>query len=176
MTVRVAETAELTTSDLGAVRELMRDAFVDAFTEEDWRNSLGGRHVIVELDGVIVSHGAVVARTLEADGRTLRAGYVEGVATHPGRRREGWARAVMHAINGIIERDYEIGGLSTGVPELYLGLGWEPWRGPTAVTGPAGTQRTPDDDGGVMVLRTGRTPDIDLSGVITYEWREGEVW
>jgi hypothetical protein len=36
--------------------------------------------------------------------------------------------------------------------------------------------RTPEDDNGLMVLRTSRTLLLDLSGDIVADWREGDVW
>ena len=40
--------------------------------------------------------------------------------------------------------------------------------------GPAGTVRTPDDDGAVLVL-PGAVP-LDLDGTLTCDWRDGDVW
>jgi aminoglycoside 2'-N-acetyltransferase I len=177
MRVRIAETAELTTGELEAIRRLMRAAFADGFSDEDWRHTLGGRHAIVEIDGEVVSHGAVVARTLIAGDRPVRTGYVEGVATHPEYQRKGWGSAVMRTVNRVIEDHFEMGGLSTGVPELYARLGWERWLGPTFVDGPTGRRRrTEDDDGGVMVLRTSRTRHVQLTDELICDWRDGDVW
>jgi aminoglycoside 2'-N-acetyltransferase I len=176
MRVRIAETAELTAGELEAVRGLMRAAFIDGFSDEDWRHTLGGRHVMVEIDGDLVSHAAVVARTLFAGDRPVRTGYVEGVATHPAHQRKGWSTAVMRTVNRVIQDHFEMGGLSTGVPELYARLGWERWLGPTFVDGPTGRRRTEEDDGGVMVLRTSRTRDVPLTDELACDWRDGDVW
>ena len=58
----------------------------------------------------------------------------------------------------------------------YKTLGWENWRGPTSVNGPRGRERTPGDDGDVMILRTSRSPRLDLDGEIVCDWRLGDVW
>jgi hypothetical protein len=36
--------------------------------------------------------------------------------------------------------------------------------------------RTPEDDDGLMVLRTSRTGLLDLSGDIVVDWRHGDIW
>ena len=35
---------------------------------------------------------------------------------------------------------------------------------------------TPEDDGGVMVLRTPAVGTVDLTAIIACEWRRGDVW
>jgi aminoglycoside 2'-N-acetyltransferase I len=45
------------------------------------------------------------------------------------------------------------------------------------VRAPNGEQRTPDEDGYVMILRTASTPaDLDLEAPISCDWRPGDVW
>jgi hypothetical protein len=40
-----------------------------------------------------------------------------------------------------------------------------------------GLVRTPDEDDGIMVLRTRRTPaDLDVAGPISCDWRAGDAW
>jgi len=36
--------------------------------------------------------------------------------------------------------------------------------------------RTPDEDGGILILRTLRTPSLDLDDSIVCDWRSGDVW
>ena len=115
-------------------------------------------------------------RTLEAAGRSLRTGYVEAVATAPSHQGAGHGTAVMRRIGDEVEAVYELGALGTGAFHFYERLGWERWLGPTAVRTPRGLERTPDDDGAMLVLRTSRTPPIDLAGPLTCEWRTGDVW
>lgn len=133
--------------------------------------------MLAELSGRVVSHASLVPRTLEVDGTPLRTGYVEAVATWPELQRRGHGSAVMRAIGALIAADYELGGLGTDAFGFYGRLGWERWRGPTAVRTPSGTIRTPEEDGYVMVLRTPRTPpDLDLAATIMCGWRAGDVW
>jgi aminoglycoside 2'-N-acetyltransferase I len=174
--VRIVRTDELGQELLGALRALMLIAFEDRFSEEDWANTLGGRHAVVTVDGVVVAHAALVERTLVAGERRLRAGYVEGVATVPNQQRRGHGSQAMRALQELITEGYEIGGLSTGAHAFYERLGWERWRGHTFVDGPDGRESTPDDDDGVMVLRTDRTSDLDLTADLVCGWRPGDVW
>src|SRR5262245_14719448 len=92
--IRRLPTDALSAADLGAIRALLDAAFGDdedeRFTDEDWRHSIGGLHVVLDLDGRIVSHASVVERELHVAGRPLRAGYVEAVATAPGYQGRGY--------------------------------------------------------------------------------------
>ena len=106
----------------------------------------------------------------------LRTGYVEAVATRPDAERKGHGSAVMRDVNEIIRAGFELGALGTGRVEFYRRLGWESWRGPTWVRTADGLVRTPDEDGAVMVLRTPRSPALDLDASISCEWRPGDVW
>jgi hypothetical protein len=74
-----------------------------------------------------------------------------------------------------LPRTMSSGALSADVPALCR-LGWESWRGPTYVNAAAGRLRTADEDDGVVVLRTDRTGEIDLTIDLTCDWRSGHVW
>jgi aminoglycoside 2'-N-acetyltransferase I len=124
----------------------------------------------------LISHGSLVERTLVCSGQTLQVGYVEAVATAASERRKGHGARVMKHIAELIRERHPLGALSTGTHAFYRTLGWETWRGPTFVDGPRGRERTPVDDGGVMILRTPRSPRLDLDGEIVCGWRPGEVW
>jgi aminoglycoside 2'-N-acetyltransferase I len=178
MLVRVAATAELTGPELDELHALMVDAFGDRVTAQDWQNTLGGRHVIVraEAAGEVVAHAALIKRALVVAGRTLRTGYVEGVATRPDQGGRGHATAAMRVVNDIISAEFDIGGLSTGAQHFYERLGWERWCGPTYVDSPSGRVPTPEDDDGVMVLRASRSPTVDFTAPIVCDWRLGDVW
>jgi aminoglycoside 2'-N-acetyltransferase I len=158
------------------LRAFLDAAYDDEFTGDDWAHALGGVHVwVAGLDG-IASHASVVPRTLVCSGAALRVGYVEAVATAAARRGHGYATKVMRRIGDLIHERYALGALSTGVHGFYARLGWERWRGATFVATPSGPLRTPDEDEGIMILRTPRTPPLDLSGDIVADWREGDVW
>jgi aminoglycoside 2'-N-acetyltransferase I len=173
--VHVAPTAALAAARLAGLRRML-DAAFDDFSADDWEHALGGLHVWIEDAEGIVSHAALVERTLVCSGCTLRVGYVEAVATAPARQRQGHGRTVMQRVGALIRERHPLGALSSDLGAFYQPLGWEAWRGPTFVAAPAGPLRTPDDDGGVMILRTAGSPRLDLDGDIVCDWRPGDVW
>ncbi len=175
----VVTTDRLTDDDLRSLRAMFDEAWSgeEAFSDDDWDHTLGGTHFLMRSsDGSVMSHAAVVDRTLEAGARSLRTGYVEGVATWPEHRTRGLATRVMFAAGSLIEERHELGALGTDLFSFYERLGWERWRGPTGVRTPEGTAPTPDEDGFVMVRRTPATRDLELTPLLTCEWRPGDVW
>jgi aminoglycoside 2'-N-acetyltransferase I len=176
--LRRATTAELTTAELEALRRLLFGAFGGRFDEHDWEHTLGGVHLLALEDDAPVAHGAVVPRVLVAGERALATGYVEGVATREDRRGLGLATLVMAEAGKVVEEGYELGALGdgSGIPGFYQRLGWETWQGPTWVAGPRGRERTAEEDGSILVLRTPATGELDLGGPITCDWRAGDVW
>jgi aminoglycoside 2'-N-acetyltransferase I len=180
--LRRLSTTDLSAADVAAIRAILDAAFDgddpdERFTEDDWQHGLGGVHVVLDVAGEIVAHGAVVERSLHVAGRPLRTGYVESVATAPERQGRGYGTAVMRDVGVIIAAGYELGALGTGRHAFYQRLGWRTWRGPMSVRTPSGDQPTPDEDGDLLVLRTPATPpDLDESSPISCEWRPGDVW
>jgi aminoglycoside 2'-N-acetyltransferase I len=177
--VRTLPTTELTAPGIEAIRALLWAAFEsdeEGFAENDWQHALGGRHYVVEHDGRIVAHAAVVERAIEIGGGRLRAGYVEAVATAPDRQREGLGTLAMRAAGDRVREAFEVGVLGTGSHGFYERLGWTTWRGPSFVRTVDGLVATPDDDGYLMVLRTPSTPPLDPLAPIVCEWRPGDVW
>ncbi len=87
----------------------------------------------------------------------------------------------MRAAGEVLAARYELGALSSNADRLYERLGWERWRGPTGVVQDLSALRgswdpTPDDDGGIFILRTPRTPMLDIDARILCEARAGDVW
>jgi aminoglycoside 2'-N-acetyltransferase I len=158
------------------VRPLLDDAFAGGFDDTDWDHALGGWHVLVVDAGAVVAHAAVVPRDLHVDRRPIDAGYVEAVATAPGRQSEGLATRAMTAVAEVLRRHHDLGALSTGAPAFYERLGWERWRGPTSVRRGGRLVRTPDEDDGIMVLRFGRSTTLDLGAALSCEARIGDDW
>ena len=176
VTLRTAPTDLLTSSLVGSIRALLDTTFDEDFTDEDWEHAIGGTHVWVTDSSEPTSHGSLVERTLVCSGEKLSVGYVEAVATAASHRRKGHGTRVLRRLGELIQADYPLGALSTGTHAFYETLGWERWRGPTFVDGPGGRLRTSDDDHGVMILRTPRSPRLDLDGEIVCDWRRGDVW
>lgn len=160
-----------------AVRGMVDRAF-DRFTEEDWSNALGGHHAVARLpDDTVVAHAAIVPRPITIGDRAVRAGYVEAVATDPLYRGRSHAGEVMEVVGRIVHAHHELGVLSTAAHPVFEPRGWERWQGPSFVRSADGTvRRTPDEDAGIMVLRTDATADIDLTASITCDERPGDDW
>jgi aminoglycoside 2'-N-acetyltransferase I len=171
-----ASTDALSSRFLNDIRVLLDAAFAGEFTDTDWAHAVGGMHVWVIGSGGLISHGALVERHVVCSGQTLHVGYVEAIATAEAHRRKGYGTMVMKRLGELIRERYELGVLSTGAHGFYETLGWERWHGPTSVKSPRGLERTPADDGGIMILRTLRSPVLDVSGDITCDWRVGDVW
>src|SRR3954454_22609003 len=120
--VRRVPTAALTPDELAAIRDIMTLAFGDdeeeRFNDDDWAHALGGTHVVLDIDGEIVTHASVVERELRAAGLPLKTGYVEAVATTPVRQGEGHGTLVMREVNAIISEEVELGAPRHGPSPL----------------------------------------------------------
>lgn len=175
---RVVHTAYLRRTELAGIRALLDRAFEGRFDDSDFDHSLGGLHVVVAADGIVVAHAAVVQRRLLHGQTPARAGYVEGVGVDPASRGRGYANVIMDEVERIVRAGYDVGALSAsaGVGRWYAARGWLAWRGRTCVLGPAGTQRTPEDDDSTFVLPVPGGLEIDLAGMLACDWRDGDVW
>lgn len=176
MRVEAFDTGEATAALLDELHGMCVRAFEGDFDPEDWDHALGGRHFVAYRDEQPVAHAAVVPRILEADGRPLRTGYVEGVATEPELQGQGFGALVMAEATWWIPENFEFGALGTGAYAFYERLGWERWRGTTYVRDGGAVRRTPEDDDGMMVFRFGPSIDVDLGGTLLCEARSGDVW
>jgi aminoglycoside 2'-N-acetyltransferase I len=180
VSVRRARTRDLSRVEVVTIRALLDAAFGDdeeeRFEDEDWEHALGGTHFIAELDGTIVAHASVVERDIHVDGRPLRTGYVEAVATAAGLHGRGIGSALMAEVTADVRDRFELGVLGTGRHRFYERLGWVTWRGPSFVRTDAGQERTPDEDGHILVLATPTSPPLDLVAPISCDWRPGDVW
>lgn len=174
--VRTAHTADLDPAVLADARALLVDAFDGELSDHDWEHGLGGVHALAWEGDRLVGHASVVQRRLLHGGRALRTGYVEAVGVRAERRRHGHGTALMDAIERVLHGAYELGALGTTeqAMDFYAGRGWKPWQGPTSALTPSGIMRTEDEDGAVYVLPI--TAELDLSGDLTCDWREGDVW
>ena len=177
--IRRLRTDELSPAEVDAIRDLVWAAFPpgeEAFTDDDWDHAIGGTHVVLDLDGEILSHASVVEREIHVGGRPARTGYVEAVATAPGWQGRGLGTRVMTDVNELVRAGFELGVLGTGEHHFYERLGWGIWRGRSFVRTDEGTVPTPDDDGYIMVLETPTSPPLDMTADISCDWRPGDVW
>jgi aminoglycoside 2'-N-acetyltransferase I len=176
--VRRVTAEELGAADLAQLLDLFAACWPDGdFSPEDANHAMGGVHWLADARGRVVGHASVVPRRFEAGGRRLLVGYVEAVATHPAWRRRGVASRLLAQANAHIRGQFDLGALSTGVAAVYRSNGWEHWRGPTFVMLATGPEPTPDEDDGIMILRTPTTPgDLDVHGPIACDSRPGDAW
>lgn len=173
--IRTAHTAELDGATLSEARALLDSVFED-MSDDDWEHALGGMHALAWEQGELVGHASLIQRRLLHRGRALRAGYVEGVGVRADRRRRGHAAAMMDALELVAHRAYDLAalGATDEAAAFYAGRGWKLWLGPSSALTPTGIQRTVEDDGCIHVLPLG--VPLDLSGELTCDWRDGDVW
>lgn len=133
-------------------------------------------HVLGYEDGRLVSHALWLERRMRVGGGPWQlAAYIEGVATHPDYEGRGYGSAVMRRIAQEIG-SYAFGALSPAVPQWYERLGWVRWQGPLLIEKDGVIEETTDPDELVMVYRTPRTGELDLTASLTAEWRPFEPW
>ena len=164
----------MTPAQSGAVIELCSNVFELDYSY--YMNLCPDRvHVLGYVGGQLVAHALWLDRPLRAGaGPWLRSAYVEGVATHAEHRQRGYGAAVMQRLHAEIS-GYDLGALSPAVPEWYARLGWERWLGPLWIEHDGALEATPDDET-VLIYRTPRTPQLDLTTSLTAPWRPFELW
>ncbi|MEV7007089.1 GNAT family N-acetyltransferase [Streptosporangium sp. NPDC051022] len=174
--VHTAHTADLDAGVLKAARALLEEVFDGDLSDEDWDHTLGGIHALVWEGAELVGHAAVVQRRLLHGGRALRTGYVEGVGVRADRRRRGYGAAMMAALERVVCGAYDLGALSASdmAVNFYVARGWKQWQGSTWTLTPMGVVRTDEEDEGVHVYPL--AAPLDLTGDLTCDWRDGDVW
>ncbi|MEY2417263.1 MAG: aminoglycoside 2-N-acetyltransferase [Ilumatobacteraceae bacterium] len=174
--LQVAHTSELAPGVLVQARELLDEVFDGEMTDHDWEHALGGMHAIAWRGLSVIGHASVIQRRLLHGGDALRTGYVEGVGVHRDWQRHTIGSQMMAALEQVIETSYDIGalGASDEAVRLYRHRGWIQWAGPTSALTPLGVVRTPEDDDCVYVLPLGR--QLDFTGELTCDWRDGDAW
>ena len=173
--LHTAHTAELGAAALAAARALLYDVF-DDMTGHDWEHALGGVHALVWEGADLIGHASVIQRRLLHGGRALRTGYVEGVGVRADRRGRGYGAAMMDALETVVRGAYQLGalGATDEAAAFYAARGWVLWQGPSSALTPSGIRRTEEDDGCIYVLPA-EVP-LDLSGELTCDWRDGDLW
>jgi aminoglycoside 2'-N-acetyltransferase I len=175
--LRTARTADLSPAELTGLRALLDAAFAGRFGDDDWSHALGGVHVLATVGADLVGHASVVVRRLHSDGRPLRTGYVEAVATAAARRRQGIGSAVMAEVERLVADGFELGALSSSRQALglYTARGWLRWTGEVAAQSPDGVVDCPGE--AVFVLPTPATPaPLDTAVRLVCDWRRGDLW
>ncbi|MET9084046.1 GNAT family N-acetyltransferase [Streptomyces sp. NPDC004237] len=177
MSLRIAHTADLDPAELRAARDLLHGAFGGDFGDSDWDHGLGGLHVLVHDEEGLAAHGSVVQRRARYRDRWLRVGYVEAVGVRADARRRGLGGQVMAALEGIVDRAYDLGalGASDDGARLYTARGWRLWSGRICALSPdRGIVRLPEEEGCVFV-RPARAGALDPAHELVFDWRDGDV-
>lgn len=177
MTVRIAPTHELGAARLRSVREMLDAAFDGDFSDDDWDHTLGGVHAWIEDERGIAAHGAVVMRRVLHRGRSLRVGYVEGVAVREDLRRRGLGGAVMAELERVIDGAYVFGalGASDEGAALYRARGWRVWEGRLEALGPEGIVHLAEEEGFVFLRPADGHALPDPAAPLVFDWRDGDV-
>lgn len=170
----VAAVTDLSVIDRRRVVSLCTSAFGRSFAGLFALVPPDSLHLLARLDGRLVGHACWMTRWLQPEGSPpLRTAYVDAVAIAPDLQGHGLGSRLIARLNHELA-GFEISGLSTSRVAFYRRLGWEPWRGPTAVRTARGLEPSSDDT--IMILRTPHTPPLDLDGLLSIEWRAGSVW
>jgi aminoglycoside 2'-N-acetyltransferase I len=135
-----------------------------------------GLHVLAYVGERLSSHAVVTTRWLQPEGLPLlKTAYVDAVSTSPEFQGQGHGSAVMRHLAAIIREEYEIACLETEIVAFYERLGWEEWRGSLAGRAEHRLVPTPDQTG-IMVLRLPRTPELNISSLLTVEIQPARIW
>ncbi|HET7035765.1 MAG TPA: GNAT family N-acetyltransferase [Thermomicrobiaceae bacterium] len=174
MAFSVVAVADLLAADRRRVVSLCTRAFGRSFAGLFALVPPDSTHLLARLDGRLVGHACWMTRWLQpGDLPPLRTAYVDAVAIAPDLQGHGLGSDLIARLNHELA-GFEIGGLSTSRVTFYQRLGWQPWRGPTAVRTAGGLEPSSDDT--IMILRTPQSPPLDLDGPLSIEWRAGSVW
>jgi aminoglycoside 2'-N-acetyltransferase I len=173
--LRTAHTADLAAAELAAIRGLM-DAVFDGVSDDTFDNTLGGVHALILSGGELIGHGSVVQRRMLHAGRSLRTGYIEGIAVRADRRRQGHGARLMEALERVVRSAYQLGalGASPDGARLYASRGWQLWRGPSSAMTPDGIRPTPGAEEFIYVLPV--SVPVDMSGELTCDFRPASLW
>jgi aminoglycoside 2'-N-acetyltransferase I len=133
-------------------------------------------HALVWEGTELIGHGSLVQRRLLHGGRALRTGYVEGVGVRADRRGRGYGSARMDALERVLRGAFEIGALAASdeAGSFYAGRAWKLWQGPSLALTPIGIKRTEEEVGCIYVLPV--RAELDHSGELACDWRDGDVW
>ncbi|MBT2509554.1 GNAT family N-acetyltransferase [Streptomyces sp. ISL-98] len=179
--LRTAHTADLTPAELHEIRAFLDTAFDGDFSDDDWDHTIGGLHAFVRDEHGLAAHGSLVQRRVLHRGRSLRTGYVEGVAVRADCRRQGLGGRVMDALERAIDAAYALGALSASDEgaALYESRGWQVWPGRLAALGPDGVVPLPDEEGTTYVRPAAGRKLPEASGALHdtlyFDWRDGDV-
>ncbi len=173
----VMPTSALTPDTRREIIDLCNRAFeTDEFNElfDIIADAVDPTHLLGRLDGQLVGHVLRTTRRLWlADGTCLMTAHLDSVAVEPDLQGRGIGSSLIERVAAEFG-EFDIGTLSTERQSFYTRLGWESWKGQTARR--RETEDVPTPGQPVMVLRTIRTPPLDLNSLLVIEARGGNSW
>ena len=175
--VRRVCTQDLTARDLAQLLDLFHACWPDGdFSTDDLAHAIGGVHWVAEAEGRIVAH----ATSSSASWRPTASR--SGRATSRRWRRAGLARPrardAAHDPGARAHRRDVRAGRADHRPHhaCMRGRAGSAGDGPAYVRTADGAVRTKEEDDGVIVLRTPRTPPLTATEALSCEWRAGDAW
>jgi len=179
--VRIRPGEDFAAEDLSTLLAWLETAYEDGpWRPEHWDDLGPGPHLVIEdEDGALLAHACIAWVHVQAGDLSLRAAYVEDVATRADLRGRGLGTALLEAADPLIRQGSDLGLLATGSIGFYARHGWVPWRGPLSVREADGSLTpTPEEGGSVMALLHEGTPaGIDLDAPLVRPRRDpDEAW
>ena len=141
--LRVGSLADFGQEELVCARQLLDLAFAGTISDSDWKQELGGVHVLVWQEDLLVGHASLTSGRLLYCGKALDTGYVDAVAVHPDWQRRGIGGSMMDVLEEIIVGNFELGALaaSHAGAAFYQKRSWLKWRGPSPDLRPLADRR-----------------------------------
>ena len=147
MEIEIKSDRDITAAEREQTDDCLRRAFW-GLTDLHYQWSEADWHVMVRVDGALVSYLAIVERVGAVNGRPVKLGGVGGVATLPEWRGRGLASAAMEKAAAFMDEELgvEFGLLlvDEATAPFYGRLGWELVPGPLVFDQPGGKVTFPD--------------------------------
>lgn len=136
-----------------------------------------GLHVLAYRGAELVGHAVHTTRWTQPEGYPpLKTAYIDAVSVAEPIQGQGVGSDIMRRLaEAIFQEDYDLCALESDRPGFYTRLGWEVWPGSLGGRTANGLKLTPEFQGRVLILRTPRTPELDLAGLLTIE-DQGRIW
>jgi GNAT superfamily N-acetyltransferase len=140
MEIEVKRTDELTKTertyiDAWLIQQFSEEAAEYAWSDVDW-------HVLLRVNGQLVSHVEIVERTGTVDGQPVKLGGIGSVVTLPEWRGQGLAAATLERAAAFMREELQVafGLLICGqnMMPFYSRLGWQVVDGPLVFDQPGG--------------------------------------
>ncbi len=168
MHIEIKPTDNLTSDEKTYIDDLLKQTFSEDGNKYEW--SSVDWHVLLRLNGTIISHVEIIERNATVEGNPVYIGGIGGVVTIPEKRGPGYATAAMKKATEFMHSELKVdfGLLLTGNKQIpfYRKLGWYTIDAPLVFDQPSG--KVPFYDV-IMVVPCQRSawPDgtIDLCGL-----------